>query len=213
MLCAANLRYLMGKADEYGTTPSCNQTVSDSPPPPSEKLESPASGHKPILEYFDFVNKHLMKHMILDASGFKAHWRDEVERWYSLVDVEESDRVADRHRAAIRPSARDMLSERHSFAEKGCTKREGTVLHTGGWCLAQLGDLGSNLGPDEADTVELGDIKIQIPQEHAPASERVVNELDEFIKMEEIKSGEQNGGIISLLFLQCHLFLSISLRN
>jgi len=134
-----------------------------------------------VLGYFSLVNKRLVQQgdivpQAQDTDG-------ELEKWYSLDDIKESDRIANEFQDIIQEPLQEMLSKRHGSARDSCARESGgnSVLDTGGWCLAPGGG-GAN------DIIEYGKIKFSIPQNHVSASKRISSELLAFIDKEGIKS-------------------------
>jgi len=138
------------------------------------------------LDYFTLVNKRLLRHR--SESDFELDTLPgESEMWYSLFDIEESDRIADEYQDIIRGPAHEMLLKHHSHSREKCSEnlmggQNDVVLDTGGWCLF------STANKDSSTMIIHDEIKFAIPEHHVPASKRIVTELLAFIDKENISS-------------------------
>lgn len=119
-----------------------------------------------------------------DSAGKNAN--GEWDRRYLLVDVTQSDMIADMRHPAVTKQADTALLEKHLAAKRTCDRPGALdVLDSGAWCLSP------RTGGDTIGSINTGgnkDHTFVIPINHMVASTRLVSELLTLIKDENVAS-------------------------
>ena len=131
------------------------------------------------------------KRLVQSNDGVDMNVNGEWDRRYSLMDVIQSDTIADMLRSTVEDQADEVLSEKHFAAKQSCAKSGADVLKSGGWCLTP------RVGGEYIGSIITGNsdnATFVIPKNHMVASSRLVSEILTLIEDEKVASVNDFGG-------------------
>lgn len=128
---------------------------------------------------------NINKRLVQSKYGVELNVIGEWDRRYSLMDVTQSDTIADTLHLAVKEQADESLSEMRAVAKQSCAKPGAGVLDSGGWCLTPRTG-GEYIG--SIITGEHTNDAFVIPNNHLVASSRLVSAILTLIDNEKVAS-------------------------
>lgn len=128
---------------------------------------------------------NINKRLVQSKYGVELNVIGEWDRRYSLMDVTQSDTIADTLHLAVKEQADESLSEMRAVAKQSCAKPGAGVLDSGGWCLTpRTGEeyIGSIITGEHTNDAFV------IPNNHLVASSRLVSAILTLIDNEKVAS-------------------------